>query len=95
MLYGDEKGWTPVTRRDHETWMRRLAEFLETRNLDFTRDGCRAFLAALKNGEPDAGCIRKMSPASRDHAWISHSFVHLPAGLDRNPAGAPRTPLVG
>jgi len=69
VLFGDEKGWTPVTRRDHETWMGRLTAFFERRNLDFSRDGCRAFLAALKNGDPDAGCIRKMSAASRAHAW--------------------------
>lgn len=49
--------------------MRRLALFLERRNLDFSRDGCRKFLLALRSGEPDAGCIRKMSDSSRAHAW--------------------------
>lgn len=69
MLYGDERGWTPATKKDHSTWIRRLTAFLEKRALAFDREGCRAFLSALRTGDPDAGCKAPMSDSSRAHAW--------------------------
>lgn len=48
--------------------MARIQTFLEKRALVFDREGCRAFLAALRAGDRDAGCRAPMRPASVAHA---------------------------
>lgn len=98
LLDGETKGWTPATRNDYAIWLRRLQYFLEARGYDFSTDSLRRFLLALTNGEPEAGCRKKLRPHSVRHvyrvlkalcAWLVKDDI-----LDRDPMRKLTPPIV-
>lgn len=67
LLHGELQGWTQATRDDRVIWLRRLEAFLRCRDLELSTDALRAFFVALSRGDRDAGCRKRLRPASVKH----------------------------